>query len=97
MRLGIDGRKIPEAKQRGGVASMDHARQLSMDGVFFRTALDVAPTLDMGVLHSNRQRADELGMYLEMGLGKVNPPMPCPKRRKCAPSAMAIRCWVFAA
>lgn len=73
MRLGIDGRKIPEAKQRGGVASMDHGKELGMDGLFFRTVLDVAPTLDPGVLKAVRQRADELGMYLEMGLGKVNP------------------------
>lgn len=73
MRLGIDGRKIPEAKKRGGVASLDHGKELGMDGLFYRTVLDVAPTLDMGALKAIRQRADELGMYVEMGLGKVNP------------------------
>ena len=73
MRLGIDGRKIPKSRQRGGVGSLEHGHALGMDGLFFRTVLDVAPSLDPGVLRAIRQRADELGMYLEMGLGKVNP------------------------
>lgn len=73
MRLGIDGRKIPESRKRGGVASIEHGHQLGMDGLFFRTVLDVAPTLDPGVLKAIRQKADEFGMYVEMGLGKVNP------------------------
>lgn len=73
MRLGIDGRKIPESRIRGPIGSLDHGNELDMDGLFFRTVLDIAPTLDMGILKATRQRADELGMYLEMGLGKVNP------------------------
>lgn len=73
MRLGIDGRKIPESRKRGGVGSLEHGHALGMDGLFFRTVLDVAPTLDRGVLKAIREKADELGMYLEMGLGKVNP------------------------
>ena len=52
---------------------MEHGHALGMDGLFFRTVLDVALSLDPGVLQAIRQRADELGMYLEMGLGKVNP------------------------
>ena len=44
-----------------------------MEGLFFRTVLDMSPTLDPGELREIRQRADELGMYLETGLGKVNP------------------------
>jgi sugar phosphate isomerase/epimerase len=73
MRLGVDGRKIPEAAKRGPVASFDHARDLGMEGLFFRTVLDMSPTLDRGYLAEIKQRADELGMYLETGLGKVNP------------------------
>ena len=37
------------------------------DGLFFRTILEMSPTLDEGYLRSIRQRADELGMYLETG------------------------------
>lgn len=73
MRLGVDGRKIPEAAKRGPVASLDHGRQLGLDGLFFRTVLEMSPTLDGGYLRAIRQRADELDMYLETGLGKVNP------------------------
>jgi len=73
MRIGVDGRKIPEAAKRGPVASFDHAHEMGMEGLFFRTVLDMSPTLDAGFLREIRQRADELGMYLETGLGKVNP------------------------
>lgn len=73
MRLGIDGRKIPQSKSRGPVGSIEHAHALGMEGAFFRTVLDMTPTLDMGLLRAVRQRADELDMYLETGLGKVNP------------------------
>jgi sugar phosphate isomerase/epimerase len=44
-----------------------------MDGLFFRTVLDMSPTLDYGQLREIRACADRLGMYLEAGLGKVNP------------------------
>lgn len=73
MRIGVDGRKIPEAAKRGPLASLDHARSFGMAGLFYRTVLDMSPTLDRGALHAIRQRADELGMYVETGLGKVNP------------------------
>jgi sugar phosphate isomerase/epimerase len=73
MRIGIDGRKIPQAASRGPIGSLDHARDMGMDGVFFRTVLDMSPTLDPGELAEIRAHADELGMYVESGLGKVNP------------------------
>lgn len=73
MRIGIDGRKVPEANRRGPVGTLNHAKSLGMEGVFFRTILDVSPDLDRAVIRDVRQRADELGLYLEAGLGKVNP------------------------
>ena len=73
MRIGIDGRKIPEAALRGPLASLDHGKSLGMAGLFYRTVLDMSPTLDKGELRAIRGRADELGMYVETGLGKVNP------------------------
>ncbi|MCP8937425.1 sugar phosphate isomerase/epimerase [Alsobacter sp. SYSU M60028] len=73
MRLGIDGRKIPEARTRGPLGSIEHAAELGMEGTFFRTVLEMSPRLDRGELRAIRQRSDELGMYLETGLGKVNP------------------------
>jgi sugar phosphate isomerase/epimerase len=73
MLVGIDGRKIPEAAKRGPLGSLDHAVELGMAGVFFRTLQDMSPTLDLGLLREIRAHADELGLYLESGLGKVNP------------------------
>ena len=73
MKLGVDGRKIPEAAKRGPIASFDHARAMGMAGLFFRTVLDMSPTLDPGQLAAIRDYADSIGMYLETGLGKVNP------------------------
>ncbi|MEU6658848.1 sugar phosphate isomerase/epimerase family protein [Streptomyces sp. NPDC046821] len=73
MRIGIDGRKIPEARERGPLGTLDHARSLGLDGVFFRTVLDMTPTLDQGLLADVRAHADDIGLYLEAGLGKVNP------------------------
>ncbi|MGN8025115.1 sugar phosphate isomerase/epimerase family protein [Microbacterium sp. 22242] len=73
IRVGVDGKKIPEAAARGPLATIDHADELGMDGLFFRSVLDMSPTLDAGVLRELRQRADDLDLYLETGLGKVNP------------------------
>ncbi|WP_427888188.1 sugar phosphate isomerase/epimerase family protein [Kribbella sp. GL6] len=73
MRLGIDGKKIPEADKRGPIGSLQHAAELGMDGIFFRTVLDLSPDLDPGLLAEIRQQADRADLYLETGLGKVNP------------------------
>ena len=73
MKLGIDSIKLPESKKRGPLASLDHVKELGLAGVFFSTALDMSPTLDLGALKDIRAKADELGLYLESGIGKVNP------------------------
>jgi sugar phosphate isomerase/epimerase len=73
MRIGVDGKKIPEAAKRGPVASFEHARELGLSGLFFRTVLEMSPKLDRCVLREIRAKADSLGMYIETGLGKVNP------------------------
>jgi sugar phosphate isomerase/epimerase len=53
--------------------SLEHAVELGMEGVFFRTILEMSPGLDTGELREIRAHADALGLYLETGLGKVNP------------------------
>lgn len=73
MRLGIDGLKLPEVKKRGPLASLDHVKTLGLGGIFFSSILDMSPTLDLGELREIRGKADELGLYLESGLGKINP------------------------
>lgn len=73
LRVGIDGRKYPGAKALGPMGLFDRCAAQGYDGVFFRTVLDFVPDLDMGRLREIKARADELGLYVEMGLGKVNP------------------------
>jgi sugar phosphate isomerase/epimerase len=73
MKIGIDGLKLPGAAERGPIGSLDLAKELGLAGVFFSTVLDMSPTLDAGILRDIRAHADRLGMYLEAGLGKVNP------------------------
>jgi len=73
MKIGVEGLKMPEAKKRGPLASLSHMKGIGMQGIFFSTVLDMSPTLDRGELAEIRAEADRLGMYLESGLGKVNP------------------------
>jgi sugar phosphate isomerase/epimerase len=73
VRVGVDGRKFPRADEIGPHGVLDGARALGLEGVFFRTVLDMSPTLDHGALREVRAHADALGLYLEAGLGKVNP------------------------
>ncbi len=61
MKVGVDGRKLPGAATRGPLENLEAAAKLGMDGVFFRTVLDLTPDLDRGLLRDLRQRADELG------------------------------------
>lgn len=73
MRLGIDAKKLPEAERRGPLGSLDLVRELGLAGIFFPTVLDMSPTLDGGELADIRAKADDLGLYLESGVGKINP------------------------
>src|SRR3954465_12114919 len=73
MRVGVDGRKIPRATEYGPFKSFNHAQDLGMEGLFFRTVLEMSPTLDHGEMREIKAHADSLGMYVESGLGKVNP------------------------
>lgn len=73
MKLGIDWQKLPEAQKRGPMASLDHVREMGLAGIFFPTILDMSPSLDRGFLGELRAKADGMGLYLEAGLGKINP------------------------
>ena len=73
MRFGVCGRKFPEAARLGPERVLDRVAELGFDGVFFRSILDLDPRLDAHHLGDLRSRADDHGLYLEVGLGKVNP------------------------
>lgn len=73
MRVGVEGDHIAEAKRRGGIGSLQFAHDQGLDGVFFKSVLDLSPSLDAGELREVRAFADERGLYLEVGIGRVNP------------------------
>ena len=72
-RLGVDARKLPGATALRPHEILDRIDQLGFDGALFRSVFDLSPTLDHGALAEIRAHADDLGLYLESGLGKVNP------------------------
>ncbi|MFF2013810.1 sugar phosphate isomerase/epimerase family protein [Streptomyces sp. NPDC058195] len=73
MRVGVCGRKFPGAERLGPEGVLAATGRLGHAGVFFRQITDMSPDLDPGRLADLRARADADGLYLEAGLGKVNP------------------------
>lgn len=57
---------------------LEHLRAAAaggLDGILVRTIVEFSPALDRGLLADARALADELGLYLQFGVGKVNPYM----------------------
>lgn len=73
MRLGTDALKFPAADRMSPVEILEAAAAEGLEGVFFRTMSSMSASLDAAVIRDIRGRADDLGLYLESGLGKVNP------------------------
>jgi sugar phosphate isomerase/epimerase len=73
MRIGSEGDHIIGSKQRGAIGSLQFAHEQGLEGVFFKGILDVSPTLDPGELREAKACADSLGLYLEAGVGRINP------------------------
>lgn len=73
MRLGIDmhhgfieGEKTIEEQLR-------QVKEYGLDGAYYKSPLYLSPTLDAGELAAYKQLAQELGLYLDFGVGRVNP------------------------
>lgn len=73
MRLGSDALKLPGSSTLSAAEQIAQAGDRGLGGLFFRTMLHMSPSLDPGALQDARAAADERGMYLESGLGKINP------------------------
>ncbi len=73
MRVGSDAMKLPGSRTLTPPEQLRQSANHGLEGLFFRTMLHMSPTLDRGLLQETRAEADALGMYLESGLGKVNP------------------------
>ncbi|MFC2123584.1 sugar phosphate isomerase/epimerase family protein [Bacteroidota bacterium] len=73
MKVGVDADKLYAVKSNGPIAILDFADKHGFDGVFFRTMLDLSPTLDEHELADIKTHADQLGLYLDSGAGWMNP------------------------
>lgn len=58
-----------------GIQALHAAAQAGLDGVNLRTLDELSPTLDRSELDDFAAAATDLGLYVEMGIGKVNPYM----------------------
>ncbi|MEU4311124.1 TIM barrel protein [Nocardia sp. NPDC024068] len=77
IRIGIDTSKLPSSRgeDRGVHEVLETAAAIGCTGVLFRSVLELDPGLDHGAIAEVRAHADELDLYIEAGIAKVNPYM----------------------
>ncbi|GAA4357879.1 sugar phosphate isomerase/epimerase family protein [Microbacterium rhizosphaerae] len=73
LRIGVDSTKLADSRGARGEDLLARAAELGLEGVFFRSILELSPTLDRGELEAAMAAARELGQRVEAGAGKVNP------------------------
>jgi sugar phosphate isomerase/epimerase len=72
MRIGLDGFAVPTGTL-DPFETLDFVQEEGLEGYFFGSLLALSSTLDLQHLGELRSRADELGLYLEVGIGNANP------------------------
>ena len=72
MRIGFDHYTIAH-RGLSPQATLEFARAHDLDGVQFLDPAEIDPALDPETLRAFRRTADELGLYLEVGLPSPNP------------------------
>jgi sugar phosphate isomerase/epimerase len=55
------------------VTAYDRVKAFGFAGMYYKSPQYISKSLDMGKLKAARQYADDLGLYMEFGLGRVNP------------------------
>jgi sugar phosphate isomerase/epimerase len=73
MKVGADHKTIGAISQRGAIPTLDYAQAHGLEGVAFRSVRDLSGDLDLGELAEAKAHANELGLYVELGIGRVNP------------------------
>jgi len=73
MRVGTDSSKFPGAAEHGAAWTFERAAALGLDGVFLRSPWELSATLDTGEMREAMQVADAHDLYVQVGIGKVNP------------------------
>src|SRR5688500_10721275 len=70
-RIGICCEYLPGNGDRSPCATLEAAKREGLDGVAFPSAYVVSDTLSDDELRAVRDRAEGLGLYLEVGIGMV--------------------------
>jgi sugar phosphate isomerase/epimerase len=73
LRIGVDSTKLADSRGARGEDLLARSAELGLEGVFFRSILELSPTLDPGELDAAMAAARALGQRVEAGAGKVNP------------------------
>jgi sugar phosphate isomerase/epimerase len=73
MKIGVEGNHIAQVKLLGPMGALDFVKEQGLDGVFFKMITHLSPTLDLGEIRDVKTYADSLGLYLECGVGRINP------------------------
>lgn len=73
MKVGLAGRGFYGRADSSALETLRLAHAHGLDGFFFPSPFNVSPTLDAGELREARALADDLGLYLEIGIGGVTP------------------------
>ncbi|WP_082008164.1 sugar phosphate isomerase/epimerase family protein [Microbacterium mangrovi] len=73
LSVGVDSTKLADSRGERGEHLLARSAELGLDGVFFRSILELSPTLDRGELDAAMAAARDLGQRVEAGAGKVNP------------------------
>jgi sugar phosphate isomerase/epimerase len=73
MLVGTDSSKFPGAAEHGAAWTFARAVELGLDGVFLRSPWELSRSLDPGEMREAMQVARDGGLYVQVGIGKVNP------------------------
>lgn len=73
LKIGVDSTKFPGASNQSAGWLLERASEIGLDGVFYRSILELSSTLDALEIQDVMQTADDLGLRVEAGVAKVNP------------------------
>ncbi|MFF2887921.1 sugar phosphate isomerase/epimerase family protein [Paenibacillus sp. NPDC057967] len=73
MKLGIDMHHGFLQEELPVEQALQKAKDEGFDGVYYKLPLSVSPTLDRSELKAAADCARELGLYVDFGIGRVNP------------------------
>ncbi|MCC6630211.1 MAG: sugar phosphate isomerase/epimerase [Chloroflexi bacterium] len=71
--VGIYNRSLPGGDRLDAPAALRAARDLGLAGCLFASPLAISAALDLGAVRAARALADDLGLRLGLGVGRIHP------------------------